>query len=62
MEYFSFQRFFLYFAGCVGCIFIWFTFLQADITFWKLIHKQLQNGPQMFKSNYFGPFSLLDAV
>ena len=31
---------FLYFVWCVGYIFIWFTFLQADITFGELIHIQ----------------------
>ena len=40
MEYFSFQWFFLYFVWCVGYIFIWFAFLQADITFGELIHTQ----------------------
>ena len=49
---------FLYFVGCVRYIFIWFTFLQADITFGELIHTQQQNEPQRFKNNYFGPFSL----
>ena len=42
MEYFSFQRFFFNFVGCVGYFFIWFTFLQADITFGELIHTQWQ--------------------
>ena len=42
MEYFSFRRFLFYFVGCVGYIFICFTFLQADITFGELglIHTQ----------------------
>ena len=52
---------FLYFVGCVRYLFIWFTFLQTDITFGELIHTQYQNEPQRFKNNYFGPFSLLDA-
>ena len=31
---------FFNFVGCVGYIFIWFTLLQADITFGELIHNQ----------------------
>ena len=52
---------FWYFVGCVRYLFMWFTFLQTDITFGDLIHIQKQNEPQRFKNYDFGPFSFLDA-
>ena len=52
---------FVYFVGYVRYLFMWFTFLQTDITFGDLIHIQKQNQLQMFKTNDFGPFSFLDA-
>ena len=40
MEYFSFQRIFVFYGVCEVFFFFLFTFLQTDITFGELIHTQ----------------------